>query len=851
MRMQKQLPVSVAFQKPKTPSATARETVRQLLDKNVKPLAANVLTALGSAVFAGTTALSLAAPPAQARSVTYNLDIPSQSLGDALQALALASEHKLLYSAEVVDGKTSVAIKGVFTADEAVRQLLSGTDLSYEVRADGLVIVEEKKAKSTGMTARETGIRLSRLDTEPAEQEPRADPALEEVVVTAQKREERLKDVPISISVLGGTELESPNVTSARDALGTIPGIAINQAYTGSGTTVTVRGVSASQTLFSGSAPVGYYLDSMPFGLVKSAIAPDLNVYDLERIEALRGPQGTLYGASALNGVVRVLTRDADLEALTAKVRAAGSSTQSGGEGYRGDLAVNVPIIEGKLAARAVVGYEDVSGWVDTPATGVTNDAQLRNYRLKVNAQPTQDLSLRLSYWGTRDDLGAPNTAGEDGVSPAVLNQATQTGFDSYDLTANYQFSGYSLSSSTSYLDYDYDARIDFTNLLETVYSQFGAPFGLHTRIGSRILAEEVLLRSPADGLWRWSIGSIYRRGTEDRYQTNLVTGIFSADADSTSESWAAFGELTRLLMDGRLEATVGLRYFKDQVTQDGYTPDVPLLSNEGKYHATTPRAVLTWHASENLTLYGSYAQGFRSGFPPEITAPPGIPSAGPDKLSNYEMGAKGAFAEGRVTFDIAAYYIDWQDVQMSISVPTNVGGVEVFTGATINGESASGPGVDLALNAKPTNGLTLGISASWNQLEMDGEVFSDGTQLWGKGDRLNTSPETTLGASAVYEFPLGASGFGASLSASAAHTSRQEYRATPGLPVLIRGRGDPMTVGRVGLSIDSPKTWTATLFVNNVTNEDGAVIRPFETPSLMSRIQPRTVGLQLEYRLQ
>src|ERR1700761_1185446 len=177
-------------------------------------------------------------------------------------------------------------------------------------------------------------------------------PAIDEIVVTAQKREQRIQDVPISLSVMGGAELDKSSIQSVSDALGLVPGVAVNVTGQGGETRLTVRGVTASGPLFAGPSPIGYYLDSVPFGLVRSAVEPDANTYDLNRIEVLRGPQGTLYGASALNGVVRVLTNDANLDRFELNARVIDSYTQNGGNNPRGDLAVNVPLIEGKLAVR-------------------------------------------------------------------------------------------------------------------------------------------------------------------------------------------------------------------------------------------------------------------------------------------------------------------------------------------------------------------------------------------------------------------------------------------------------------------------------------------------------------------
>src|ERR1700761_9461461 len=247
-------------------------------------------------------------------------------------------------------------------------------------------------------------------------------PAIDEIVVTAQKREQRIQDVPISLSVMGGADLDKSSVQSVSDALSMVPGVAVNVTGQGGETKLTIRGVTASGALFAGSSPIGYYLDSVPFGLVRSAVEPDANSFDLNRIEVLRGPQGTLYGASALNGVVRVITNDADVNEFDFKARAGASTTESGGGNYRGDMAVNLPIIDGKLAARLVVGEEHDSGWIDAPVGNNTNDGDLKNIRLKVTAVPTDDLTIKFGALHQEANYGAP-PEGENDYSATTKNQ--------------------------------------------------------------------------------------------------------------------------------------------------------------------------------------------------------------------------------------------------------------------------------------------------------------------------------------------------------------------------------------------------------------------------------------------
>jgi iron complex outermembrane recepter protein len=805
-------------------------------------------------------------------SIRKDLNVPVEDLSPALQQVATTYELQILYPTQIAkDLKTHGAV-GTLTSGEALKAVLSGTGLSYKYLDANTVTVfaqtsnppagSEQSSQANQTSGQNAGggknpsqdFRVAQVDrtstgsqVESSEQNLKEDKkfVLQEVVVTAQKREERLQNVPISIAVLGGDTLDKSTAAGVTDALNTVPGVATTVDYGGGGTLVTVRGVAAASAELAGSSPIAFYLDSVPFGMVKEAGAPDEDVYDLQRIEVLRGPQGTLYGASALNGVVRILTNDADLTGFDFKARVSDSDTDSGGNNYRGDMAVNVPIVQDKLAVRAVVGYENDSGWIDKPNQNDANDAELRNLRLKINALPTDDLSIGASVWRSRDTYGAPSTGYTYDKNSSSVSEPIDVDFDTYGLKIGYRIDGYSLLSETSYLDYTNDSYLDYAALL-------GGPFTVFTGLDSNVFAQEMLLNSPQIGQWRWSIGGMYRRATESLYQNDSLlaptdpSGFIASD-DATSKSYAVFGQVTRSFLDGLYELTLGVRQFEDHVTQVNFlTLSGPPVPADANFHATSPRAILTWHPAENMMVYGSYSQGFRSGFPQNAAAAPAdLPPLQADKLNNYEIGAKGSLWQGRVSYDSAVYYIDWKNVQQFVTV--NVGGLPYS--AFVNGSSASGVGIDFGLSIRPTDNLTFGISASWNNLEMDGALYSAGVLLFSRGDRLNYSPETTAAATAEYVTPLGGSGYKARVSASANYTSSQDLRTV--FTTQAIGTGDAMFFARAGLAIEAPKHWSATLFIDNLTNNHNSpIIPPYGVPDWDSRVRPRTVGLQLDYHL-
>jgi iron complex outermembrane receptor protein len=271
-----------------------------------------------------------------------------------------------------------------------------------------------------------------------------------------------------------------------------------------------------------------------------------------------------------------------------------------------------------------------------------------------------------------------------------------------------------------------------------------------------------------------------------------------------------------------------------------------PLVHKEDAFKKTTPRVVLTYKASEAANFYASYSQGFRSGTEqfPNVVAATNLPPVSPDTLTNYEIGSKGRLFGGMVDYEAALYYISWKDVQISTTVLI---GPLPFT-ALINGPKATGPGTDLSLTIHPTSGLDVGGTFSVNGLKIDDTITSAGTVLFEKGDRLNNSPTYTTGGFLNYLTDIGSAGYKLRFNASVNHTSPLRYSLV--LAAKEVGVGDPMTFARASVALDSPSRWNASLFVDNLNNEHGVVLFPFGVPEYKSRVRPRTVGLQFEYKM-
>lgn len=660
-----------------------------------------------------------------------------------------------------------------------------------------------------------------------------ADDTNQDIVVTAQKREQSLQDVPISITAINGATLDRQPSGGLTQALNAVPGVVATPYFQSNGTSITVRGVSAAGPVFNGSSPVSYYLDTVPFGFVKSAFAPDANAYDLQRVEILRGPQGTLYGASALNGVVRVLTHDADLGDLSFKARGSIAGTHDGDPVYRADAALNVPIVTDRLAVRITGGAEDAGGWIDRVGRNDVNDGQLYNLRFKIGAAPVDGLRIDASAWLSRSSFGAPSISDDERRRNTAVAEPVKNDYDAFGLKIAYDVAGAVLTSSTGYLNYRNPGILD--------YAEYGLATTLESDFYSKIFSQEVTLSSKATSRLQWTIGGSYRNARDLLFQE--LPAIVQVKTQDKSDAFAAFGEVT-FAATPTIDVTGGLRYFHDKVSNKNV-----FLAGEpdrATFEAVTPRAVAAWHPSRQATVYASYSQGFRSGaLQSQGGVPPGFPTLKPDRLHNYEIGAKGSALDGTLTYEAAAYYIYWKDVQQSLTVPFN----QVVITALVNGKSASGAGVDVRVGARPLPGLNVGLNANWNDLRVGADVISAGAVLFAKGDRLNLSPEWTVGGSVNYQVPLD-DGNAIEAALSGNYTSAQALRTIVGNAASIAA-GRAQFVSRASVAFHVRKDYTATLFVDNLTDEDRGIYgNPFIAANYRDQyahVRPRTIGLQLE----
>lgn len=845
-----------------------------------------LLTALSTTLLLGT---AVAAPPAQSRTVTYDLDIPAQSLNDALQALALVSKHKLLYSSELVDGKRSPAVKGRFTTEQAVKALLFGSHLSFEVTSDGLVLIRaadpppgtntaapitigstdrSNQIAQTNSTATVTNTPVtsansgvpSRDSASVYSSSQRSD--LNEIVVTAQKKTERLQDVPVPVTVISAGSLVDSDQLRIQDYYTRIPGLTINyDGIRGGLPTLTIRGIRASA---AGNPTVGIVVDELSYGS-STAIGgggwvPDIDPGDLERVEVLRGPQGTLYGASSMGGLLKFVTIDPSTESISGRVQVGVSSVQNDdGPGHSLRGSVNVPLSD-TLAVRVSGFTRRDPGYIDDPTLGLdgVNRTEVDGGRLSALWQPSEDLSVKVG--ALIQNVAAD---GSPYVYPGLgdLRQSAARGtgwlnrqFQVYDATLKGKLGRVDLTAISGYSVNRMTDSVDLSPF-------YGTAVSIDENNKTKKYTQEVRLSLPIGRKLEWLFGAFYANEDSQLLQPTLAldtdsgarTGFLGSTASLTTfEELAAFTNATWNVTD-RLDVQVGGRYAADriaatQISTNATGIETPsnLGSNEDTFtYLVTPR----FRVSPNLMTYMRLASGYRAGgvnLQSTLPANADLPrSYRPDKTQNYEVGIKADVLDHALSVDASLYYIDWQNIQLALVAPGRTAGF------MDNGGRAKSQGVELSVESRPLPGLTIAAWGAWSDAVLTDNFPLTSTVRGFEGDRLPFSSPWSGNISIDQAFPLSSNVTGFAGAAVSYVGDRLGVFTGPGQgsPLPSNPRQDLPAYTKVDLRAGARySSWTVDIFVNNVADKRGVLSGGLGNlfPTAFSYIQPRTAGLSL-----
>lgn len=716
--------------------------------------------------------------------------------------------------------------------------------------------------------------------------QPYTAPMLEEVIVNATRRDLPVQDIGASLGVITNKEIMLLGMDDFLDYSRTQPGVAMYQPVKNR-STFTIRGINTDigDTQLT-QEPVAVYINDMPVTQPYAALAQiDLRLYDIERIEIIRGPQGTLFGSGTLGGLVRVLTRQPVLGEFEGSVRVDWADVKHAGWRQRYDAMVNIPIGE-NAAIRAVAYLRDEPGWVKNDSLGTENSSDDRGGRIALLWEPTEQFSGKIEFIHQDSDP-------EDGDAwdpelgkfkrSAIITEERKAVFSQANLTLDYDFADFAtLTSSTNFQKTDSNWLLQGGEIpgIGTILNQ-------STPWNTDYFAQEFRLVSNTDGDFDWVAGLFYLDsetrdsqfrflidGLQDFVDSILGPGAIDSDdfitttGTTITRELAAYGDLTWHVND-KWSMSGGLRFFD---TESSYSDtgtqlfdfnclcylDLPPINNENTDNDFTWRAVVSYRPDDNRHYYFNLSKGYRVGqvnpnFGPSFVDPDDvfIPAFyAPDESLNYEIGTKTELADGRLWLNLAAYYIDWTDVQADALRPSDE------RNYIANAGDAESMGLELELTGTPTDNLDFRIAMSWQESEID-SISEENSFLSGalEGDTMPGTADFLGAASVAYHWNLDSARIMETrLGVQYVGDSPNRFSNAPatGMPNPNYAINQAFTNVDVGLSLIDDR-WMATLYVQNLTNNDDIILNTgaVATASGANRyitLQPRTIGVRVNY---
>lgn len=715
-----------------------------------------------------------------------------------------------------------------------------------------------------------------------------AQPVIEEVVVTAQKREESLQDTPLAISAFSENEMQQRGIVGADDLQFYVPGLTFGKTVTRT-SQVTLRGIGSENINPGGDPGVAVHVDGA-YQQYTGYIAQDF--FDVARVEVLRGPQGTLYGRNATGGSINIITQKPSEEFEGLVKLGLGNYNQVKGQGV-----ISGPIIEDSLLGRLSVEAEERDGYTDNLFNGdEIDDKDYYSVRGQIEWRPSDTFSINLSAYTYSDDsTGVPLAS----ISPYpdgplftgldlstflpvfsnyyVSNNAVpnvtlrderevrhntdtegEEDTDGAILTIVKDFENFTLKSISAYNDSEYMNAGDTDSAAEVTFTQLAQ--------GSfETFSQEILLSSAGDGPLEWTAGLYYYK-EESTYEFDIIlldtiplntpfVGVpvtFDAGGEIEAESIAAFGQATYAFTDA-LSFTVGLRYTKDEKDLDesvlapafGILDPVTfgpiVVEDSDDWSETTGKIGIEYVTDAGTLWYGSVSTGFKAG---GFNVSGLQSSYDPETVVAYEVGFKSMLAEDRVRLNAAAFYYDYEDLQ--------VFQIEGVQASITNAAEAEVYGLEIELLALVTEELEIDGSFSYLSAEYEDfltEVPVDplaGLQDL-SGNTLPRAPEFTLNLGAQYTWTLNNAG-SVRARANVSWVDEQYYRAFN----LERDKEDSYTRTDLNLAwTSSDESWVVDAFVKNLEDENvvnNLIVAAATLGSmpLASFSPPRTYGMSV-----
>jgi iron complex outermembrane recepter protein len=699
-----------------------------------------------------------------------------------------------------------------------------------------------------------------------------------EIIVTARKQAERLQETPVPVAAVSGESLVTSNQVRIEDFYRTVPGLAFAPQGSGGEPTIAVRGVTTGGT---SNPTVGVVIDEVSYG-PSVATGPnavsiaDIDPNDLERVEVLRGPQGTLYGVSSIGGLLKFVTVDPSTEEMSGRLQV-GSASVSHGDDLGHSVRANLNLPLGDTLAMRVSGFSlRDPGYIDNAETGQrdVNNRDSDGGRLSALWRPSDNFSVKLSALvqeSERNGTGeADITFGKEDFRQGFLrgtgNYLRES--EAYSATIVGNLGPVELTSATGYSKDHSLAIVDNSAVLGFLANLFFGVDRAATVIDRDVekFSQELRASIPLGERVNWLVGAFYTdedielfadnraANSDGQFVGSMYNNAYGVDdprGPATYEEKAAFTTLTVDLTD-RWDVQLGGRYSDNSQTtpthwsgplavfvfgSDPFFNEAPESTDSAFTYLVTPR----FRVSQNLMLYARFASGYRPGGINVACGHPEVPCTyQDDRTENYDLGAKGSLFGGALSFDAALYYVDWTDIQIADLLTSD--GFPF----TENVSKAKSKGAELTLTAQPTPDLSISAWGAYTDAELTAPLASTASLINGRaGDRLPYSSRVSGSIAAEWELPV-TSVANVTLGAAVSYVGSRNGRFQQGVTARETYPSYTQVDLHAALTFG---TWQLNAFINNATDEL-AILRSgvdnFGTPNYVTYIQPRTIGVSL-----
>jgi outer membrane receptor protein involved in Fe transport len=858
------------------------------------------LKAIIACVLAGASSapsLSGAVAATQAEARTFNIE--AQDLGSALKAFAFQSNREIFFAPELTQGKQTHGVVGRYDELDALKKILADTGLTYTITDSNAILVRDVSSVTTRTGSHATGnpaVHLARAEmnaqTEPQSAAPKGGAntqtpgsgaattddwdSIYEVIVTATKRQERARDIAGSVSAMSGAQLEAIGAQSFSDYLTRTPGVVFNAGPLGDSTAI-IRGVGTSVGKDQGQGPTGYYINEIPLTEPGYAInIPDIDTYDVERVEVLRGPQGTLFGSSALGGAINLVAREASTSGFDASVQTSASSTHhsDGNVNYSGKGMINVPLSD-TFAIRGVAYYRTEAGFLDNIGTGrkASNEQTDKGGRFSAVWNPAEGTKLSLLSLYDKNstpDFGYRYPQLGEFARNTLVPEPVEYKLQLHSLRLDQDLGFATLTALVGYSEKERSLTNDFTEFYgvfapideDTPGEVLPNPTPYHDKGKSESRSYELRLASPKGEKFDYLVG-VMGTSTDKTLRDDITSeGSFEilsvlrnpAELRGDMFYWgvgrldgeekALFGEANYRFAD-QWTLTFGGRYFDTEVNSQNvysgvlYPGGLTLPAGHQTEDGFAPKVSLAWRRDADLMIYGLASKGYRFGNPNTVFPLDGFntPSGWEtDSLWNYEIGMRSTFLERRLQTDLTVFLIDWSDLQVRLYRPDDV------TYGT-NAGKARNIGQEFSGLYRVTDAFDLSLNVTHLDAQLAQTVVSENNVVFVDGQQLPGSSEWQVSAMATARLP-----YASEPTITLAHrylSDAPQSLQTPNLRINGYGQTDlrvSATFNSVGI----------TAFVNNVTDKRGVTFGygDFGLGLQDFIIRPRTIGVTLDWKV-